>query len=151
VESRADGRKHLFTFANTHKTFTFNERSFVMKRPAREIKRSHVIATRLTEQEYRAIAAAAGKEQMTDADWLRSVAVGAIAPNPTLLVLTEELLALRMLVTNVVGYLIDDKIISKDLLRSIAMAADEQKKDRARSLFLNATRFGEKGNTSHGA
>lgn len=109
-----------------------------MKPRSRDRKRTKVLSTRLTQAEYERITAAAVEQQISDSDWLRLVATAQVTANPDMRVLAEEILAVRIIVQNIVGYLVRAEPITREVLENICSIADRAKKDRASSLLALA-------------
>jgi hypothetical protein len=97
--------------------------------------RKRVIGTRLTEAEFQRVSAAAASQDLSESDWVRVLIQAATSPNPTVQLLVEEILAVRWIVQNIVAYLVEGKLITKEILEQCCATADRNKKDRARAVF----------------
>jgi hypothetical protein len=97
--------------------------------------RTKVVGTRLTDAEYQRVVAAAASQEMSESDWVRALIQNATSPNPTLQVLIEEMLAVRQILQNVIAYNVEERLITKEALKSCCADADRLKRDKARALF----------------
>ena len=96
---------------------------------------------RLTDEQQALIKNAAEAAGLKPSEFCRQAAVAAARnPHPVLFALIEEVLALRLIVSNVVVYLTTDgKDVNRTGLTSIAARADEVKSEKARRLLDRLT------------
>jgi hypothetical protein len=97
--------------------------------------RGRVISTRFTDAEHKRVAGLAAAEELTPAEWLHDLALKVTTPDRRFEIMTEELLALRLIVQAMVAHLAGHQLITEDMLRNACANADRVKKDRARALF----------------
>lgn len=89
------------------------------------IKRTRSISTKVTDDEYHALAKAA--ESLTISEWTRSILLKAASPNAAEPILLAEILALRMILLNLHFAICGGTPITHDTLQQLIALADNEK------------------------
>ena len=99
-------------------------------RPSRHLSRTRSVGTKVTDDEYTAIASAAGTQRISE--WLRRVALTTAAAEPAERVLLGELLALRaILLTLHFSVAAGEQRLTREAMQRLIDRADHDKDLRA--------------------
>ena len=103
-----------------------------MKKPP---VKTNIISVRLTDDQLARLTQTALAHDSTCSEWLRDLVHSATAPDPSLQTLTEEVIAVRLILQHIIAHILDQNIVTTDMLREACNTADREKKPRARALF----------------